>query len=115
MGWLPGLPRFAGGLAGYLSYEMVRFFEPSVALKAHPDLPDAIFLQADTVVAFDHAFGRLLLIAMPDAQKDETTARAEAEARLDALEARLAQPLPPASYAHARASASAYPQRCRRT
>ena len=31
---LPGLPRFAGGLVGYLSYEMMRFFEPSVALRA---------------------------------------------------------------------------------
>ncbi|HEX9018739.1 MAG TPA: anthranilate synthase component I, partial [Anaerolineaceae bacterium] len=27
---VPGLPRFAGGLVGYLSYEMIRFFEPSV-------------------------------------------------------------------------------------
>ncbi len=31
---LPGMPRFAGGLAGYLNYEMMRFFEPSVALTA---------------------------------------------------------------------------------
>ena len=60
---LPGLPRFAGGLVGYLGYEMMRFFEPSVALRPHADLPDAIFLLADTLVAFDHAFGRLLLIA----------------------------------------------------
>ena len=60
---VPGLPRFAGGLVGYLGYDTVRFFEPSLALAEHPDLPDAIFLLADTVVAFDHAFGRLLLIA----------------------------------------------------
>ena len=60
---VPGLPRFAGGLVGYLGYEMVRFFEPSVEIAPHAELPDAIFLLADTVVAFDHAFGRLLLIA----------------------------------------------------
>ena len=60
---LPGLPRFAGGLVGYLGYEMARYFEPSVALDHHPGLPDGIFLLADTVVAFDHAFGKLVLIA----------------------------------------------------
>ena len=60
---VPGLPRFVGGLVGYLGYEMMRFFEPVLKLEPRPDLPDAIFLQADTLVAFDHAYGRLLLIA----------------------------------------------------
>ncbi len=90
----PGLPRFTGGLAGYLSYEMMRFFEPSVALRPHAGLPDGIFLLADTLAAFDHAFGRLLLIATPDPSLGPDAARAEAEARLDALQARLAAPLP---------------------
>lgn len=90
---LPGLPRFAGGLAGYLSYEMMRFFESSVPLQAHADLPDAIFLLADTLVAFDHAFGRLLLMALPDPDLDADAARAEAERRLDDLQARLNAPL----------------------
>ncbi|GAP08034.1 anthranilate synthase, component I [Anaerolinea thermolimosa] len=92
---LHGLPRFTGGLVGYLGYEMMRFFEPSVSLRPHPDLPDAIFLLADTLVAFDHAFGRLLLIANPAPHGPESVARAAAEARLDELEARLASPLPP--------------------
>ncbi|HEX9019157.1 MAG TPA: chorismate-binding protein, partial [Anaerolineaceae bacterium] len=58
--------------------------------------PDGIFLLADTVVAFDHAFGRLLLIAniLPDARGADA-ARADAEARLDAIAVRLAGPLPP--------------------
>ena len=91
---LPGMPRFAGGLAGYLNYEMMRFFEPSVALRPHASLPDAIFLLADTLVAFDHAFGRLLLIANPDPDLPAEAAQAAAEARLDALQARLSGPLP---------------------
>ncbi len=51
-----GLPRFLGGLVGYLGYETVRFFEPTLHqhLAAAP-LPDAIFLLTDTLVAFDHA------------------------------------------------------------
>jgi anthranilate synthase component 1 len=69
----PGLPRFTGGLAGYLGYEMMRFFEPSLSLQSHENLPDAIFLLADTVIAFDHAFGRLVLIAIPDSDQEPHT------------------------------------------
>ncbi|HRQ23299.1 MAG TPA: hypothetical protein PLF42_07720, partial [Anaerolineales bacterium] len=63
-----GVPRFIGGLVGYLGYESVRFFEPTLNTKmkrwssspvqvgAYRDhIPDGIFLLADTVIAFDHA------------------------------------------------------------
>jgi anthranilate/para-aminobenzoate synthase component I len=62
---------------GYVSYDVIRFYEPSVNLNPNTDLPDAIFLQADTVAAFDHAFGRLILIAVTDGEAglDETEAR----------------------------------------
>lgn len=90
----PGLPRFAGGLVGYLGYGMIHFFEPSVPVKVHESLPDGIFLLNDTTVAFDHAYGRILLIANLYPNGDEAAARAEAEARLDEIEQRLAGPLP---------------------
>ena len=75
---VPGLPRFVGGLVGYLGYEMMRFFESVLKLDPRPDLPDAIFLQADTLVAFDHAYGRLLLIANAAVDGDEAAAGAAA-------------------------------------
>jgi len=88
------LPRFIGGLVGYLGYECVRFFEPVLNLSPHPDVPDAIFLLADTVVAFDHAFGRMLLIANAHVDGEgEDTARGRANDRLDDLEERLSQPI----------------------
>ena len=91
-----GLPRFNGGLVGYLGYDTVRYFEPTLQLEPHPELPDAIFLLADTLVAFDHAFGRMLLIANAHVNgKSESKARAEAEVRLDALQERLSAQLPP--------------------
>jgi anthranilate synthase component 1 len=91
---VPGLPRFSGGLVGYLSYEMIRFFEPSVRIEAHLDQPDGIFLLADTVVAFDHAFGRLVLIASVHAdERGEEIARREAEERLDSIERQLSIPV----------------------
>ncbi len=89
----PELPRFAGGLVGYFSYETMRFFENSLPLKPHPSLPDAILLQADTLVAFDHAFGNLVLIASVPVETSEEAARAEAQTRLDEIEALIRTPL----------------------
>jgi anthranilate synthase component I len=86
----PGLPRFSGGLVGYMGYEIIRYFEPSVGIGPHPEMPDGIFLQTDTLVAFDHAFGKLLLIA--NIRPDEDAGAAEA--RLDAIEKRLGEPVP---------------------
>ncbi len=61
---IPGLPRFQGGAVGYLGYDMVRFFEklPETAVSVL-DIPDAIFLLADTLVVFDHARHRLIVLA----------------------------------------------------
>ncbi len=84
-----GLPRFVGGLVGYLGFETLRHFEP--VLDAHlgqGPLPDAVFLHTDTLVAFDHARSSLLLIT--HAFDGDTTA---ATARLDALEEQLRRPL----------------------
>ncbi len=81
-----GLPRFSGGLVGYLGYDLIRFFETTVPQTQQRELPDAIFLHATTLVAFDHAFGRMLLIANAP---DLTTA----ESRLDDLQRTLQTPL----------------------
>ena len=92
---IPGLPRFAGGLVGYLGYDTVRFFEPTVPLQPHRHLPDAIFLHTDTLVAFDHAYGKLILIANQQITNQKTSrASICAEEQLDELEAALAAPLP---------------------
>ncbi len=84
-----GLPRFIGGLVGYLGYDTVRYFEPKLMpqLKASP-LPDAIYLLTDTLVAFDHARRSLFLIAHAH-DGDEATA----QRKLDSLEAYLRAPL----------------------
>jgi anthranilate synthase component 1 len=49
-----GLPRFCGGLVGYIGYDMVRFFE-NVPDQKKPgiDLPDMFFMVADTMLIFD--------------------------------------------------------------
>ncbi len=87
---VPGLPRFVGGLVGYLGYDVVRFFEPTVPLQAESAWPEAIFLQTNILVVFDHAYGRLMLLSIAENERDEEYARA----RLDELETRLKASLP---------------------
>lgn len=87
---VPGLPRFVGGLVGYVGYDVVRFFEPTVPIQPERAWPEAIFLQADTLVVFDHAYERLMLLAVADNEAEiEPAAR-----RLDDLKVRLKGPLP---------------------
>ncbi len=83
------LPRFVGGLVGYLGYETVRYFEPKLEPQLQTsDLPDAAFLLADTLVAFDHARRSLFLIT--HAFDGDTAA---AEQRLDEIEELLNSPI----------------------
>jgi anthranilate synthase component 1 len=61
----PELPGFTGGAVGYLGYEAVRRFEPTVPAAATDDLnlPEMLFVIADTVVAFDHKNRRIKVVA----------------------------------------------------
>jgi len=61
----PALPPFSGGMVGYLAYDAVRQFEPTLG-DPPPDslgVPDALFMLADTLLVFDHRLRRLQIIA----------------------------------------------------
>ena len=90
-----GLPRFFGGAVGYLGYDIVRHIErlPSTA-RNELDLPDAVFLLSDTVIAFDHVKHRALVIANAHVESDLRAAYDDAVARIEHLVARLSQPMP---------------------
>ncbi len=96
-----GLPRFIGGLVGYLGFESVRYFEPGLNSKLPKSrLPDGIYLLADTIVAFDHARRSLFLIAnVLDGDMDA------ANRSLDKVAEQIDAPLPPAAQPPARSSA----------
>jgi anthranilate synthase component I len=82
------LPRFLGGLVGYMGFESVRYFEPRLDPLLHPSPhPEAVFLLADTIVAFDHVRRSMFLIAYPF--EGEKTARR----KLTTLAKRLRKPL----------------------
>ena len=94
-----GVPRFIGGMVGYLGYESVRFFEPTLKpalsrvevsrMTRGAPVPDGIYLLADTIIAFDHARRSLSLIAnVLDGDVDS------ANRKLDEIESRIHQSLP---------------------
>jgi anthranilate synthase component 1 len=89
--------RFAGGLAGYFSYDTVRYIEPKLAHDTRPDpigLPDIRLLLSEELAVVDNLAGKVHLIVYADAR--EPGAHARARARLEVLRARLrgAAPLP---------------------
>src|SRR5699024_1089861 len=93
----PGLPRLSGGLVGYFGYDTVRYIEPRLATPqaaAKPDplgTPDILLMLSEELVVFDNFSGKLHLIVHADPGVDADVARAQA--RLDALLARLREPL----------------------
>lgn len=92
---LPGLPRFSGGAVGYLGYDVVRDFErlPTTA-EAVLDIPDAIFLLAHTLVVFDHARHRLMILVNARVNGDVEMAYVDAIQQIERVSERLLRPLP---------------------
>jgi anthranilate synthase component I len=91
---LPNAPRFTGGLVGYLGYESVRYFEPTLHSRMNAaQTPDGIYLLADTIVAFDHARRSIFLIANVLDGDSEA-----ANQKLDQITERIQQALPAANH-----------------
>jgi len=89
-----GLPRFVGGMVGYLGYDVVRHFE-ALPQTATDDLaiPEAAFLLVDTLVIFDHVKHELLVLSNAYNQGDSDIAYNDALVRIDMLVDALRQPL----------------------
>lgn len=93
---LPGLPRFNGGLVGYFGYDIVRYIEKRLDKPCATDpvgTPDIMLMLSEDIVVFDNLRGTLFIICHADALHDNGLA--EAQARIDAIESRLQQPLQP--------------------
>ncbi|MDR1311674.1 MAG: anthranilate synthase component I [Burkholderiaceae bacterium] len=75
----PGLPRFCGGLAGYFSYDTVRYIEPRLWNSAPPDdlgLPDIRLLLTEEIAVIDNLTGKLYLIVYANLEHPDAYARA---------------------------------------
>jgi anthranilate synthase component 1 len=91
---MPPAAPFEGGAIGYLSYEAVRAFERLPSASRDPlGLPDAAFLDVDTVLVFDHIARRARVVSHAWLDRPVEQAYREAVGRIDSIVCRLQQPL----------------------
>ncbi len=92
----PHLPRFYGGLVGFLGYDMVRFMERLPDSNPPLDLPDSSFMVPRTVLIHDSFRQKLTIVrcvAVEPGDDPELLYR-EALTAIDQVVATLRQPLP---------------------
>jgi anthranilate synthase component 1 len=91
---IPDLPPFVGGAVGYLAYDVVRFFEPSIGAPAKDELqlPESVFFITDTLLIFDHQLRRLRVLANAHVSGDADRAYDEACASILEIVRKLEQP-----------------------
>jgi anthranilate synthase component 1 len=92
------LPLFYGGAVGYIGFEAVTQFEPTVPRAKADDLnvPDAYFFITDTLLIFDHLERRIKIVANAHVTDPAQADRAYdlAVEKIEELEARLSRPVP---------------------
>jgi anthranilate synthase component 1 len=88
------LPRFHGGMVGYLSYEVARHFERLPCPDQDPQgLPESVLMLADTLLVFDHIAHKIKVVSHAHLDGDVDTAYREATCKIDDLVDRLEQPI----------------------
>ncbi len=91
------LPVFYGGAVGYLAYDAVRYFEPTVPAppKDELGLPDMVFMVSDTVLIFDHRFRKLKIVSnvFMEEHADAESAYAAAKRSIGAVVEQLSKPV----------------------
>ena len=96
---IDGLPRFCGGIVGYLGYDIVRFFE-RLPDKPHDDLklPDMLLVLAKDLVIFDHFNHTIKVVSCVEigkkmSEKVKSARYRAACRRIDKLVAKIHKPL----------------------
>jgi len=89
-----GLPRFHGGMVGYMSYDVAGYFETLPEPAIDPlNLPESVLMLADTLLAFDHVTHKIKVISHAHLDGDIEAAYLEATRKIDELVDRMKQPV----------------------
>jgi anthranilate synthase component 1 len=92
---IEGLPRFHGGMVGYLGYEVAGHFETLPSPSAdHIGLPEAVLMMADTLLIFDHLTHVIKVVSHARIDGDIEKSYRRAMRKIDQLVKRLQQPMP---------------------
>jgi len=93
-----GLPKFHGGAVGYLAYDTIRYFEPTVPPiseeKSGLDIPEAVFMMTDTILIFDHVRHSIFVVSHAAVNGDTDAAYERATSKIEEVIDRLEQPVP---------------------
>ena len=92
--WPAEPPPFTGGAVGFLAFEAVRYFEPTVGMAPRDDLgvPDACFALVEEFLVFDHARRTLRFVVQVPVGDHPPESYRQGLKRLEALAGRLTQP-----------------------
>jgi anthranilate synthase component 1 len=102
-----GLPRFHGGMVGYLGYEVAGYFERLPSPELDPlGFPESVMMLVDSLLVFDHLTHKIKVVSHAHLDGDVESAYHEATRKIDSLVARLSQPVPTQLPLPARPSAS---------
>ena len=89
---IAGLPRFHGGMVGYLSYEIAGHLERLPFPVRDPQgLPESVLMLADTLLVFDHVTHKIKVVSHAHLDGDVRRAYGEAICKIDDLVGRLEQ------------------------
>ena len=96
-----GLPKFHGGAVGYLAYDTIRYFEPTVPQIADEQsglgVPESVFMLTDSLMIFDHVRHTIFVVAHAAVNGDPDASYDRATATIEEVIARLDRPGPPNS------------------
>jgi anthranilate synthase component 1 len=99
----PGLPRFYGGLVGFLGYDMIRFIEDIPDRHVPQDIPDSSFIVPRLVLIHDSISQKLTVVCnvIPEEGKDAAELYMDGCARIEAVLVQLRHPLPESMFTSA--------------
>lgn len=90
-----GLPPLSGGAVGYISYDCIKYFEPRTKrpLKDVLEVPEAVLMLCDLIVAYDHVYQRFQIINNLHIDESSNIEKAykEGVADIDRIQERLTQ------------------------